>query len=90
MNLPNDNTPLYNHPLPLIEFWLQEQGCEQDRQDLHCWKVKRDDWAAEIDLDVDQLIVRYLQAGEGGQDVARAFKYSLSRADIQAAVFAGP
>lgn len=90
MSLPSADTPLYNHPLPDIEQWLQSQGCQQDRQQLHCWHVQRAAWEAEVMLDIDQLTVRYLNAGADGQDIQRAFKYSLSRQDIEAAVFSGP
>ena len=90
MTLPPANTPLYNHPLPNIEQWLTNQGCQQDREELHCWYIQRSNWEAELYLDVDQLTVRYLRAGEEGQDIQRSFKYSLSRKDIEQAVFAGP
>ncbi|MDM9380089.1 DUF3143 domain-containing protein [Chlorogloeopsis sp. ULAP01] len=90
MSLPSADTPLYNHPLPYIEQWLKEQGCQQDENQLHCWRVQRPKWEAEILLDVEQIIVRYISAGENGQDIQRAFKYSLSRQDIEQAVFSGP
>ncbi|NBO31089.1 MAG: DUF3143 domain-containing protein, partial [Cyanobacteria bacterium WB6_1B_304] len=45
---------------------------------------------AEITLDTDQITVRYLGSGEDGKDIQRSFKYSLSRQDIEAAVFSGP
>jgi hypothetical protein len=99
MPLPTADTPLYNHPLPDIEQWLLDQGCEQDRQELHCWQVKRPTWEAEIWLDVDQLTVRYLNVSasdslRGGTtergDIQRSFKYSLSRQDVEDAVFSGP
>jgi Protein of unknown function (DUF3143) len=86
--LPSANTPLYNHPLPQIEAWLQQQGCERSNQDLHCWTLDRTDWQAEIWLDVEHLTIRYHQSGT--QDVQRSFQYSLSRKDIEAAAFAGP
>ncbi|NJN49312.1 MAG: DUF3143 domain-containing protein [Alkalinema sp. RL_2_19] len=89
-NLPSADTALYNHPLPLIEAWLTEQGCKRDSEAPHAWRITRDNWRAEIELDVDQLTVRYLNADTGGQDRSRAFKYSLSRHDIEEAVFAGP
>ena len=88
MSLPSGDTPLYNHPLPTIEEWLLDQGCEQDETDLHCWSIERPDWQAELMLDVDQLVVRYLNVE--GRDVMRSFKYSLSRDDIEEAVFSGP
>ncbi|HIK29562.1 MAG: DUF3143 domain-containing protein [Oscillatoriaceae bacterium SKW80] len=90
MSLPSADTPLYNHPLPDIEEWLKSQGCEQDSQQLHCWHVQRDNWEAEVILDIDQITVRYIKAGANGQDIQRSFKYSLSRKDIEDAVFSGP
>lgn len=90
MTLPSSDTPLYNHPLPQIEQWLKQQGCSQDEKELHYWRVVKATWQAEIWLDIEQLIVRYLHVGENGQDIQRAFKYSLSRQDIEAAVFSGP
>ena len=90
MSIPTADTPLYNHPLPNIEQWLRNHGCQQDSQQPHCWHLQQRDWKAELCLDVDQLTVRYFQAGEEGQDVQRSFKYSLSRQDIEQAVFAGP
>ena len=90
MILPPPETPLYNHPLPQIEYWLREQGCERDEKQLHCWRLQRSTWQAELSLDIEQIIVRYLEAGDDGQDIQRAFKYSLSREDIERAVFSGP
>jgi Protein of unknown function (DUF3143) len=90
MVLPSADTPLYNHPLPEIEQWLQELGCQQDRQNLNCWTVERSSWQAEICLDIEEITVCYLSAGEGGTDIKRSFKYSLSREDIESAVFSGP
>jgi hypothetical protein len=88
-SLPSADTPLYNHPLPDIETWLTEQGCQQDRQELHIWRVERPEWSAELSLDIEELTVIY-GSQEGGPPIQRTFKYSLSRHDIEAAVFAGP
>ena len=90
MALPPSDTPLYNHPLPDIEQWLIAQGCQQDPTDLHCWSLTRPDWLADLILDIDSLVVRYTRAGPEGQDIQRTFKYSLSRQDLEEAVFAGP
>lgn len=87
MPLPSSDTPLYNHSLTDIETWLTEQGCEQDLAELHCWRIAKPAWRAELYLDVDQLTVRYLEAGE---EIQRSFKYLLSRQDIEDAVFSGP
>ncbi len=90
MNLPDSDTPLYNHPLPDIETWLRIKGCQQDRQEPHCWSIQEADWEAQLWLDIDQLTVRYLNTGESGKEIQRSFKYSLSRQDIEDAVFSGP
>ena len=90
MSLPSADTPLYNHPLPQIEQWLYDLGSTQDNEQLHCWTLSQEDWDARIYLDIEQLVVCYLSAAEDGSDVQRAFKYSLSRQDIQDAVLAGP
>jgi hypothetical protein len=89
MSLPSSDTPLYNHPLPAIEAWLTELGCQQDRQNLHCWKIQYPAWQGELCLEVEELIVHYFsQAAQ--PEVTRSFKYSLSRQDIESAVFTGP
>jgi hypothetical protein len=90
MELPQSDTPLYNHPLPKIEQWLTNLGCQQDDVNLHCWYVERATWTAEICLEIEELTVRYLDKGERGKDLIRSFKYSLSREDIESAVFSGP
>jgi hypothetical protein len=90
MELPEANTPLYNHSLPTIEYWLSTQGCNQDRENLHCWYLEQPDWKAEICLDIEELTVRYFEAESESQNISRSFKYSLSREDVEAAVFSGP
>ncbi|MEB3293219.1 MAG: DUF3143 domain-containing protein [Synechococcales bacterium] len=88
--LPPAATPLYNHPLPKIEAWLAQKGCSQDQEQANYWSLTGAQWQAELWLDVDQLTVRYLKAGSDGRDIQRSFKYSLSRQDIEDAIFAGP
>ncbi|MCS6815051.1 MAG: DUF3143 domain-containing protein [Cyanobacteria bacterium] len=90
MTTPTADTPLYNHPLPAIERWLEAKGCKQDSEQRHCWTVEYPDWRAELWLDREELTVRYLKAGSDGRDIQRAFPYSLSRQDIEDAVFSGP
>lgn len=90
MVMPSFDTPLYNHPLADIEQWLREQGCEQEPTAPHCWHIERPAWQAELTLDIDSIVVRYLNASSDGQDVQRIFKYSLSRQDLTEAIFSGP
>ena len=90
MNIPEADTPLYNHTLPTIEDWLRNKGCHQDRENLHCWYLEEVAWKAEICLDIEELTVRYFDAKQESDNISRSFKYSLSRQDIEAAVFSGP
>ena len=90
MVMPSAETPLYNHPLPEIEQWLREQGCRQIPEELHEWHVEKTDWTADISLEVDSILVRYLNAPVSSEDVQRVFKYSLSRQDLEEAIFSGP
>jgi Protein of unknown function (DUF3143) len=90
MTLPTPDTPLYNHPLPEIENWLQSKGCQQDLGELNHWRLEKSEWMADLWLDTDQIIVRYSEINHSSQSIQRSFKYSLSRQDIEDAVFSGP
>jgi hypothetical protein len=90
MRLPSPETPLYNHPLPLVEAWLQNQGCTQDQANASSWYVRRNGWEAEISMDIEEIRVRYINAISGNKDIQRVFPYSLSRQDIEDAIFTGP
>jgi hypothetical protein len=89
-SLPTPQTPLYNHRLPEIEQWLKSQGCKQDPHDLHLWRVDRPTWTAELWLDTEELTILYVGKTAEHQKIQRTFKYSLSRQDIEDAVFSGP
>ncbi|MEL6604746.1 MAG: DUF3143 domain-containing protein [Cyanobacteria bacterium J06614_10] len=82
------STPLYSHPLPEIESWLTDQGCERDNDNVSQWRFSRTGWTAELLLDVDSIVVYY--ASSSGKAVQRSFKYSLSRGDLEQAIFSGP
>lgn len=89
-SLPIPETPLYNHTLPDIEQWLKTHGCERDVEQLHLWYLTGPSWSAEIRLDIEELSVLYETPQDRTQNVRRTFKYSLSRQDIEDAIFAGP
>lgn len=90
VSMPSGETPLYSHSLPALEAWLTKLGCARDDDELHRWHVDRPEWSADIYLEVEELAVIYLGVGEGGEDINRSFRYSLSREDVEAAVFEGP
>ncbi len=88
--LPIPTTPLYNHTLPDIEQWLRSRGGERDTEQLHLWNVSHSSWTAEIRLEIEELSVLYQSPQDGSLRSRRTFKYSLSRQDIEEAIFAGP
>jgi Protein of unknown function (DUF3143) len=83
LSLPPE-TPLYNHPLHRIEDWLRSNGCAQDQDARHCWSVQRGAWLTTIYLEETALRAEYEH-----DDVTRTltFPYSLSRSDVEQAVF---
>ncbi len=89
-SLPSAQTPLYNHPLPGIEAWLTDKGCRQDSQAPHIWWIDQESWKAELRLDIEELTVIYDVNGDQGNPIQRTFKYSLSREDVENAIFSGP
>ena len=86
--MPSASTPLYSHSLPEIESWLTDMDCQRDTDDISRWLVRREDWSAEIYLDVESIVVDY-ETGSG-KKVQRSFKYSLSRGDLEEVIFSGP
>lgn len=85
--LPADQTPLYHHPLPDLEAWLRQLGAVQSSSNTCLWDLHRPAWSARIELEVEDLKVSW-QAD--GRDCVRQFPYGLSRADVEAAILAGP
>jgi hypothetical protein len=89
-SLPTSETPLYNHTLPDLEQWLRDRGCERDTEELHLWHVSYPAWSAEIRLEIEELSILYQTPQDQSLNLRRTFKYSLSRQDVEDAVFAGP
>lgn len=86
-DLPVATTPLYNHPLPALETWLHGLGARRQETDPCLWDLHRPSWSARIELETEDLRVSW-QAD--GQECVRQFPYGLSRADVEAAILAGP
>ncbi|MGA1624414.1 MAG: DUF3143 domain-containing protein, partial [Prochlorothrix sp.] len=61
-----------------------------DDDERNVWILAHGGWEATVELDITDVVVCYLKAGADGRDIQRAFPYSLSRADIEAAIFSGP
>ncbi|TVQ43664.1 MAG: DUF3143 domain-containing protein [Gloeocapsa sp. DLM2.Bin57] len=90
MVLPSADTPLYNHPLFAIEKWLENMGCEQDSQELNRWTLTQLNWSVQIYLDIEEIVVQYSPTVNNPTEIKRAFKYSLTREDVEEAIFSGP
>ena len=87
MPLPGSETPLYNHPLPALEDWLRSSGFVQSEEDVCLWTLVRSEWTAQLQLQSDGIVISWSHAGSSTE---RAFSYGLSRADVEAAILAGP
>ena len=87
VDLPSPQTPLYNHPLPVLERWLAELGGRQRGHHSCEWDLTTVAWSAELVLSSEELTVRW---GQGAAAVERRFSYGLTRADVEAAILAGP
>jgi hypothetical protein len=85
--LPSSETPLYHHSLPDLEQWLQMSGFQRTEADPCSWNLKRPQWTAVLTLQTDGLSVCWNAAG---RSTSRSFSYGLSRADMEAALLAGP
>ena len=85
--LPPPPTPLYHHPLPSLEAWLEGLGARQAHRHSPLWTLDQPEWSAEIELRQAELQVRWLRGDERCQ---RTFSYGLTRDDVQSAILAGP
>jgi hypothetical protein len=85
--LPPEGTPLYNHTLRALEQWLRQLGAEQEGAHAVEWALRHGGWSARITLETEDLVVVW--QGEGGER-QRRFAYGLTRADVEAAILAGP
>ena len=56
-------------------------------EDVCVWSLERPQWTAQLVLQSDGLVISWSQQGSSTE---RAFSYGLSRADLEAAIFAGP
>jgi hypothetical protein len=86
-HLPAPETPLYHHPLPALEAWLGQLGAQQQGAHASVWDLRQPEWSARIELEIEELKVSWQHAG---QNSVRHFPYGLSRADVEAAILAGP
>ena len=86
--LPSDQTPLNQHSLRALEQWLRELGAEPVPENPCRWLLNNPDWNAQLLLDRENLKVIWHQTGQ--PDRQCLLPYGLPRADVAAAIQAGP
>ena len=85
---PPSNTPLNQHSISALEDWLVSLNAERIDRDPCRWSLTRPDWSAEIRLEREDLVVIWRQPG--AKELLCSLPYGLSRADVTAAIQAGP
>ena len=70
-----------------MEEWLRSSGFTRSEEDVCLWTLERPQWTAQLLLQSDGLVISWTQEGTSTE---RAFSYGLSRADVEAAILAGP
>lgn len=90
--LPPEGTPLYNHPLPALEEWLRLLGARRHPDHPEVWHLQQPRWSARIELEIEEMRVSWDQGEPTRAEPPRVrhFPYGLSRADVEAAILAGP
>ncbi|WP_269621815.1 DUF3143 domain-containing protein [Prochlorococcus marinus] len=85
--LPPAKTPLNQHSLGALEFWLRSLGAERTSENPCLWKWIMPQGAAEIMIKQDELMINWV---EGETKSQFSFPYGLSRQDVEAALQHGP
>ena len=85
--LPSSNTPLDQHSLTAIEYWLKGIGAIRCEDDPCAWEWEVSNYSAKIFLCQDELRVNWIKQNKTSQF---SFPYGLPRLDIEAALLQGP
>ena len=86
--LPTDRTPLNQHSLMALEQWLRNLGAEPAPDAPSRWLLNTPTWSAELVLEQEDLRVTWFQTDDETRQCC--LPYGLSRADVEAAIQAGP
>ena len=88
-SLPAESSPLNQHSLRALEQWLLQLGAIRIDNDPCRWQLERPDWRAVLLLAREDLKVIWQSSGTTGETQC-SLPYGLSRADVEAAIQAGP
>ncbi len=83
---PSD-TPINQHSLRKLEFWLQDLGANKDIDNPSKWHLILSNWKATITFEQEDLSVVW---ESGGKLTKRLFSYCINREDIENAILQGP
>ena len=86
--LPPSSVPLNQHSLRALEEWLISLEAERVEGDPCRWRLAGPAWSAELLLEREDLVVIWQQPDDEPRRCA--LPYGLSRADVDAAIKAGP
>ena len=86
-SLPPAKTPLNQHSLLALEFWLTSLGAKKHIDNPCLWTWVTPHWSAEITIEQNELIVFW---GEGENKSQFSFPYGLPRQDVEAVLKQGP
>ena len=87
-DLPSQSTPLNQHSLRALEQWLASLGASRVDGDPCLWAVVTPEWTAELQLEREDLRVAWQRPDQS--DRVCSLPYGLPRADVEAAILAGP
>ena len=84
--IPSD-TPINQHSLQSLEFWLKDLGATKDIDNPSKWHLLISSWQATIIFEQEDLSVVWEC---GGKLTKRLFSYCINREDIENAILQGP
>ena len=84
--IPSD-TPINQHSLQALEFWLKDLGATKDIENPSRWHLLLSNWNATITFEQEDLSVVWESKGKFKK---RLFSYCINREDIENAILQGP
>tara|TARA_Y100001970_G_scaffold160219_1_gene195990 strand:+ start:1406 stop:1663 length:258 start_codon:yes stop_codon:yes gene_type:complete len=83
----SSNTPINQHSLQSLEFWLEGLGARRDINNPSKWCLMISNWNATIVFEQEDLSVVWESKGE---QTKRLFSYCINREDVENAILQGP
>ena len=84
--LPPENTPLNQHSLGALEFWLNGIGAKRNFEDISLWELVMPSWSASIRMEKNDLNIVWKKGDKKSKCI---FSYGLPRKDVHDAIMEG-